>query len=119
MLGNLLARCEESAGEIVIVDGRRYKRYRGMASPGAMARRYALDRYSHPSKDIAEGVEGLVPCEGKVRDVLLKLASGLKVSMGYVGASNIREMWTKARLLRVSNVGLRELGPHDIIRINL
>ena len=119
MLGNLLARCEESAGEMVIVDGRRYKRYRGMASPGAMARRYALDRYSHPSKDIAEGVEGLVPCEGKVRDVLLKLASGLKVSMGYVGASNIREMWTKARLLRVSNVGLRELGPHDVIRINL
>ncbi len=119
MLGNLLARCEESAGEVVFINGKKYKRYRGMASPGAMARRYALDRYSHPSKDIAEGVEGLVPYEGKVCEMLDILASGLKVIMGYIGAKSIKEIWYKARLLRISPIAWRELGPHDIMLLKV
>ncbi len=115
MLGNLLARCEEAAGPTVIINGKRYKKYRGMASPSALARRYALDRYSHPSKDIPEGVEGLVPCKGKVKDVLDELVAALKIAMGYVGARSIEELWKKGRLLRVTALGIHELGPHDII----
>jgi IMP dehydrogenase len=78
-----------------------------------MERRYALDRYSKPSKSIEEGVEGLVPYEGSVVEVLSEIVAGLKAALGYAGAHNVESSW-KARLARVTSAGIREAKPHDV-----
>ena len=114
MTGRFLAGTEESPSPKVRVGGRVYKLYRGMASRGAMERRYAADRYSKPSKAIEEGVEGLVPYEGSVVVKLAEMATGLQAALGYAGASSLREAW-KARLARVTPIGYQEVKPHDII----
>jgi IMP dehydrogenase len=115
MVGNLFARCKESPGTLITIGGRYYKQYRGMGSPTARAKRYSLDRYSMPSKGVPEGVEGWVPYKGEVNTVLDELVSGLRASMGYAGAQNIGELWTKASLAALSPSGAVEAGPHDIL----
>jgi IMP dehydrogenase len=115
MVGNLFARCKESPGTLITIGGRYYKQYRGMGSPTARAKRYSLDRYSMPSKGVPEGVEGWVPYKGEVNTVLDELVSGLRASMGYAGARNIEELWTKAKLVALSPSGAEEAGPHDIL----
>lgn len=114
MLGFALAGTKESPGSPLIVGGKMYKVYRGMGSPSARSRRFALDRYSKPSKDIAEGIEGLVPYRGDVATVIDKFVAGLKAAFGYVGAANIREMKEKAKIALLSPVGAREIAPHDV-----
>lgn len=115
MIGNLFARCSESPGTLITIGGRYYKQYRGMGSETARAKRYSLDRYSMPSKGVPEGVEGWVPYKGEVSIVLDELVSGLRASMGYAGAGNIHELWTKARLAALSPSGAEEARPHDIL----
>ncbi len=115
MGGRIFAGTEESPAPKIRVGGKVYKPYRGMASRGAMERRFAADRYSKPSKAIEEGVEGLVPYRGSALEVLAEFASGLQAALGYAGAPSIRDAWTKGRLARVSAVGIREVRPHDIM----
>ncbi len=103
MLGNLFARCEESPGERIMKDGKAYKVYWGMGSAEARKKRLVLDRYQDygKGKKIDEGILMHVPIEGKVSDVVDKLTSELRVTMGYVGARNIKEM------KEVSNIAVR------------
>jgi IMP dehydrogenase len=115
MAGNLFARCRESPGTLITIGGRYYKQYRGMGSPTARARRYSLDRYSLPSKNVPEGVEGWVPYKGEVSIVIEELVSGLRASMGYAGARSIQELWSKGRLAALSPSGEEEARPHDIL----
>ncbi len=114
MLGFALAGTKESPGSPLIVGGKMYKVYRGMGSPSARSRRFVLDRYSKPSKDIAEGIEGLVPYRGDVATVIEKFVAGLKAAFGYVGAANITEIKIKAKMALVSPIGTREIAPHDV-----
>lgn len=112
MMGNVFAGCKEAPGELVVIGGRYFKRYRGMASPSARARRHAIDRYA--SKRIAEGVEGLVPYRGDVASVVAEFVEGLKAAMGYAGARNIGELHESARVAMLTEVGVKEAGPHNI-----
>ncbi len=115
MMGNLFARCKEAPGSLMAIGGRYYKQYRGMGSPSAMAQRYAADRYSAPSKEIAEGVEGWVPYKGEVSSVVKELVAGLRAAMGYAGAKNIPELWEKAKFGYLTQVGTQETRPHDVL----
>jgi len=115
MTGNLFAGTEESPGETILLEGRRYKEYRAMGSLGAMSRGSA-DRYFQEGarKFVPEGVEGRVPYRGLVREVIFQLVGGVKQGLGYCGAKNIKELKAKAEFMRVSVAGLRESHPHDI-----
>ncbi len=114
MIGNLFAGTEESPGETILLEGRRYKEYRAMGSLSAM-RRGSADRYfqQEAKKLVPEGVEGRVPYRGTVKDVLFQLVGGLKSGMGYCGARDIKAL-KKVRFIRMSPAGLRESHPHDI-----
>ncbi len=115
MIGNLFAGTEESPGETILLEGRRYKEYRAMGSLGAMPKGSA-DRYFQESakKFVPEGVEGRVPYRGLVKDVIFQLMGGLKSGMGYCGAKNIKQLQKKAQFMKISSAGLRESHPHDI-----
>lgn len=115
MLGNLFAGTEESPGEVVILQGRSYKVYRGMGSLGAMTQG-SSDRYfqEDAQKLVPEGIEGRVPYKGYVSETIFQLIGGLKAGMGYCGVKNIEEMKTKARFIKITNAGLIESHPHDI-----
>ena len=117
MLGSLLAGLEESPGEVVLYEGRRYKEYRGMGSMGAM-QGYGRDRYgtgqAGAGKLVPEGVEGILPYKGKLSDYVYQLIGGLRSGMGYAGAKNLEEMRTKVKLVRITNAGLIESHPHNI-----
>jgi IMP dehydrogenase len=115
MLGSLLAGTEESPGSELILNGRKYKSYRGMGSLGAISRGIS-DRYGKiaENKFVAEGVEGAVPYRGRVEDVLFQLIGGVKSGMGYVGASNLEELGRNGRFIKISVAGLKESHPHDI-----
>ena len=115
MLGNLFAGTEESPGEVVILQGRSYKVYRGMGSLGAMTQG-SSDRYfqEDAQKLVPEGIEGRVPYKGYVAETIFQLIGGLKAGMGYCGVRNIDEMKTNARFIRITNAGLTESHPHDI-----
>jgi IMP dehydrogenase len=115
MLGNLLAGCEESPGEIEIYRNRAYKVYRGMGSLAAM-RAGSSDRYAQtdPRKMVPEGVEGRVPYRGPLAETIHQLVGGLRAGMGYVGARNLQELRQKARFIRITNSGLRESHPHSV-----
>jgi IMP dehydrogenase len=115
MLGNLLAGCEESPGEIEIYRNRAYKVYRGMGSLAAM-REGSSDRYvqTDPRKIVPEGVEGRVPYRGPLSETIHQLVGGVRSGMGYVGASNLQELREKARFVRITNSGLRESHPHSV-----
>ncbi len=120
MLGNMLAGTKESPGDEVIIGGRRFKRYRGMGSLGAM--KVSADRYfqdsSVSSKLVPEGVEGAVPFRGPVSDVIFQQMGGVKSAMGYVGAATIEEMKAVSRFIRISPHGKTESHPHDILITN-
>ncbi|PCN50153.1 IMP dehydrogenase [Candidatus Geothermarchaeota archaeon ex4572_27] len=115
MMGNIFAGTRESPGRLIAIEGKYYKEYYGMGSARARSKRMALDRYSMPSKDIEEGVEGWVPYRGTVEDVVRELVAGLQAAMGYVGARNIREMWQKGRFGILLPHGTQEIRPHNII----
>lgn len=123
MLGSLLAGCDESPGELVFVNGKQFKHYRGMGSLGAMQSRgrqsYSKDRYfqsdvSSDDKLIPEGIEGQVPYRGPLGAVAHQLVGGLRQSMFYSGARTIAELQTKGRFVRITPAGLKESHPHDI-----
>ena len=118
MLGSLLAGLEESPGEMVIYEGRRFKSYRGMGSVGAMKGR-ARDRYASGQsgkgvKIVPEGVEGMVPYKGPLAPYLYQLMGGLRSGMGYVGANDLRDLRDKAKFVRITGSGLVESHPHDV-----
>jgi IMP dehydrogenase len=121
MLGGLLAGVDESPGELIISQGERYKDYRGMGSIGAMKQRsYSKDRYfqsgvKDESQLIAEGIEGRVPYKGPLSTMVYQLVGGLRQAMGYTGAPTIEALKTRTRFLRITNAGLRESHPHDVI----
>ncbi|MGO1510309.1 MAG: IMP dehydrogenase [Actinomycetaceae bacterium] len=123
MLGSLLAGCEESPGDLVFVNGKQYKHYRGMGSLGAMASRgrvsYSKDRYFQADVDtddkiVPEGIEGQVPYRGPLSAVAHQLVGGLHQSMFYVGARTTTELKERGRFVRVTPAGLKESHPHDV-----
>jgi IMP dehydrogenase len=123
MLGSLLAGCEESPGELVFVNGKQFKRYRGMGSLGAMASRgrisFSKDRYfqadvASDEKIVPEGIEGQVPYRGPLSAVAHQLVGGLHQSMFYVGAHTVPELKDRGRFVRITPAGLKESHPHDI-----
>ncbi|GAA1899807.1 IMP dehydrogenase [Lapillicoccus jejuensis] len=123
MLGSLLAGCEESPGELVFVNGKQFKTYRGMGSLGAMASRgkksFSKDRYfqadvESDDKIVPEGIEGQVPYRGPLSAVAHQLIGGLQQSMFYVGARSIPELQAKGRFVRITAAGLKESHPHDV-----
>lgn len=115
MLGNLLAGTEESPGETIIYQGKNYKSYRGMGSLGAM-QAGSKDRYFQEGskKLVPEGIEGQIPYRGHVSDVVFQLIGGLRASMGYCGAPNIKAMIEDTQFIQITNAGLRESHPHDV-----
>ena len=116
MLGSLLAGTQESPGQSVYYQGRRFKTYRGMGSLGAM-NKGAGDRYAQNSsgKFVAEGVEGRVPYKGPLADVVFQLMGGLRSGMGYVGANTLTELRERAQFVQITSGGLRESHVHDIV----
>jgi IMP dehydrogenase len=124
MLGSLLAGCEESPGELIFINGKQFKAYRGMGSLGAIqsrgqARSYSKDRYfqhdiGSDDKLVPEGVEGQVPYRGHLSSVAHQLVGGLRSGMGYAGAGTITALQEKGRLVRITAAGLKESHPHDI-----
>jgi IMP dehydrogenase len=117
MIGSLFAGCAESPGETIIHTGRTYKVYRGMGSLGALMKGYSKDRYGQGSSErlVPEGVEGMVPFKGPLCDFLFQLVGGLRAGMGYCGTRTIEELRTQTHFIRVTNAGLRESHPHDIL----
>ncbi len=119
MIGSLFAGTDEAPGEVVLLQGRSYKSYRGMGSIGAM-KEGSKDRYFQadvetPQKLVPEGIEGRVPYKGPLRDSIYQLVGGLRASMGYLGAATIAELHAKARFVKISSAGLRESHVHDVI----
>jgi IMP dehydrogenase len=123
MVGSLLAGCDESPGDLIFVNGKQYKAYRGMGSIGAMASRgkksFSKDRYfqadvASDDKIVPEGIEGQVPYRGPLAAVAHQLVGGLQQSMFYVGARTIPELKDKGRFVRITAAGLKESHPHDV-----
>ena len=119
MIGSLFAGTDESPGETVIFQGRSFKSYRGMGSFGAMQTgsrdRYRLEEENDQQKLVPEGIEGRVPYQGSLAEVVTQLLGGVKAGMGYVGCRNIDELQKKARFIRITNAGLKESHVHDVI----
>ncbi len=122
MLGGLLAGLDESPGEMILYQGRRFKRYRGMGSLGAMVKG-SSERYRQSQSEdegrgtpklVPEGVEGRVPYKGPLGSLLYQLVGGLRAGMGYLGVRTVDDLRTKAQFLRVSAATVRENHPHDI-----
>ncbi len=118
MLGSLLAGLEEAPGEVVLYEGRSFKEYRGMGSLGAM-KGFTRDRYASGQGDgeklVPEGIEGRVPYKGMLHDYIFQLVGGLRAGMGYAGARTLEDLRTRTRLTRITNAGLIESHPHDVI----
>jgi IMP dehydrogenase len=127
MLGSLLAGCEESPGELVEIDGKKFKTYRGMGSLGAMQSRgtkksYSKDRYMQDDvlaedKLVPEGIEGKVAYRGPASEVVHQLVGGLRSGMGYAGAENIAALQKRGRLIQITSAGLQESHPHDVLDV--
>jgi IMP dehydrogenase/GMP reductase len=113
MLGSMLAGTDEAPSRIVVRNGQKFKTYRGMASAAARKVRFAVDRYSVPSKGLEEGVEVYVPYVGSSERVVSRMENGLKAAFGYAGASSIEGMWENATFGSVSAIGSMELGAHS------
>ena len=118
MMGSLFGGVEESPGETVLYQGRKYKTIRGMGSLGAMmdgsGDRYRQGNIKGRDKLVPEGVEGLVPHRGALSPFIYQLVGGLRSGMGYAGAQNLDELYEKTRFVRISPASLRENHPHDI-----
>ena len=118
MMGSMLAGTEESPGESVLAEGRRFKMIRGMGSLGAMqdgsADRYFQEGEMAPAKLVPEGIEGRVPYKGPVGDVLYQMVGGLRSGMGYCGVGSIPALQSETEFVQVTSAGLRESHPHDV-----
>jgi IMP dehydrogenase len=127
MLGSLLAGCDESPGELLELNGEKFKRYRGMGSLGAMQSRgesksYSKDRYMQDDvlsedKLVPEGIEGKVAYRGEVATVVHQLVGGLRSGMGYAGAADISTLQRRGRLIQITSAGLQESHPHDVLDV--
>jgi IMP dehydrogenase len=127
MLGSLLAGCDESPGELIEINGAKYKGYRGMGSLGAMQSRgeqksYSKDRYMQDDvlaedKLVPEGIEGKVAYRGPVATVVHQLVGGLRSGMGYAGAPTIKALQKDGRLIQITAAGLQESHPHDVLDV--
>jgi IMP dehydrogenase len=119
MLGSVLAGVDESPGEVLVYEGRRYKDYRGMGSLGAMSQfsrdRYGAGQTSDTGKTVPEGIEGRVPFKGKLSDLIYQFVGGIRSGMGYIGAESLPALHQKAKFVRISNAGLIESHPHDVL----
>ncbi|HNZ07029.1 MAG TPA: IMP dehydrogenase [Candidatus Cloacimonadota bacterium] len=117
MIGSLFAGTDESPGEFIIFNGRRFKSYRGMGSIGAM-KRGSGERYfqnaTEENKMVAEGIEGMVPYKGPLKDYIYQLCGGLRSGMGYCGARDLESLKVHAEFIEISSAGLKESHPHDI-----
>jgi len=116
MMGSMLAGTEESPGETILYQGRRYKIYRGMGSIDAM-KEGSSDRYfqERSSKYVPEGIVGRVPFKGKAGETVYQLMGGLRSGMGYVGCQSIKELQEKSRFIQISQAGYKESHVHDVI----
>jgi IMP dehydrogenase len=120
MLGSMLAGTDESPGDVILVQGERFKEYRGMGSLGAMkARSFSKDRYFQGDVEdvdrlVPEGIEGRVPYKGPVQQILYQLVGGLRQAMGYCGTATIEALKMESRFVRITGAGLRESHPHDV-----
>jgi IMP dehydrogenase len=119
MIGSLFAGTEESPGETILYQGRTFKAYRGMGSLGAMRRgsadRYFQDASAGDDKLVPEGIEGMVPYKGSLRDLVPQLVGGLRAGMGYCGARDIESLRQNARFIRATTAGLKESHAHDVV----
>lgn len=117
MMGNVFAGTEESPGETIIYEGRKFKQYRGMGSLGAMAQgssdRYFQDPEDDIKKFVPEGIEGRVPFKGQLREVVHQFTGGLRAGMGYCGAINIKAL-QQSSFIKITNAGIKESHAHDI-----
>ncbi|HMJ98851.1 MAG TPA: IMP dehydrogenase [Reyranella sp.] len=118
MIGSLLAGTDEAPGEVILYQGRSYKSYRGMGSIGAMARgsadRYFQQEVESSLKLVPEGIEGRVPYQGPVGNIIHQLVGGLRAAMGYTGSATFGELQTNREFLRITGSGLRESHVHDV-----
>ncbi|MBC8524313.1 MAG: IMP dehydrogenase [Chlorobium phaeobacteroides] len=120
MIGSIFAGTDESPGETILYEGRRFKAYRGMGSLGAMSEpegssdRYFQDASKESKKYVPEGIEGRIPAKGKLEEVIYQLIGGLKSSMGYCGVRSTDEMKNNTSFVRITQAGLRESHPHDV-----
>jgi len=117
MLGSLLAGMDESPGEAILYEGRQYKAYRGMGSMGAM-KEGSGDRYfqegAEATKLVPEGIEGIVPYRGSVRNTIHQLIGGLRASMGYCGAKELKSYHANAEFVQITAAGVKENHPHEV-----
>ncbi|GMQ81529.1 MAG: IMP dehydrogenase [Rhodothermia bacterium] len=118
MIGGLFARVEESPGETILLEGRKYKSYRGMGSVGAMESgskdRYFQDAEDDIKKLVPEGIEGRVPYGGTLHEVVYQMMGGLRSAMGYCGAANVEDLFEHGQFVRITASGHQESHPHDI-----
>ncbi len=119
MIGGMFARVDESPGETILYEGRKYKSYRGMGSVGAM-QAGSRDRYFQDAEDdikklVPEGIEGRVPYGGTLGEVVFQMIGGLRAAMGYTGCETIEQLYQKAQFVRVTSAGMRESHPHDVV----
>ena len=119
MIGSMLAGTEESPGETIIYEGRRFKAYRGMGSVEAM-QKGSKDRYFQDAEDdlkklVPEGISGRVPFKGSVQEVMHQVMGGLRAGMGYCGAADLGELRDKGRFVRITSAGVKESHPHDVM----
>ncbi|MFO8231096.1 MAG: IMP dehydrogenase [Longimonas sp.] len=118
MIGSLFASVEESPGETIIYEGRKYKSYRGMGSVGAMQAgskdRYFQDAEDNLKKLVPEGIEGRVPYSGTLAEVIHQMVGGLRAAMGYCGCATVPDLYENAQFTRITAAGMRESHPHDV-----
>lgn len=118
MIGGLFARVDESPGETILYEGRRYKSYRGMGSLGAMEKgssdRYFQDAEDDIKKLVPEGIEGRVPYSGTLHEVMYQMIGGLRAAMGYCGADTIERFYERSRFVEITSAGALESHPHSV-----
>jgi len=118
MIGSLFAAVEESPGETIIYEGRKYKSYRGMGSVSAMGEgskdRYFQDAEDDLKKLVPEGIEGRVPYSGTLSEVVYQMVGGLRAAMGYCGCGTVQELYERAQFVRITSSGLHESHPHNV-----
>jgi IMP dehydrogenase len=118
MMGSIFAGTEESPGETIIYEGRKFKQYRGMGSLGAMVQgsgdRYFQDVEADIKKYVPEGIEGRIAYKGNLNEVVYQFTGGLRAGMGYCGAQSISEL-QQAKFVKISNAAMRESHVHDVV----
>jgi IMP dehydrogenase len=117
MMGSVFAGTEESPGETIIYEGRKFKGYRGMGSIGAMSQgsgdRYFQENEADSKKYVPEGIEGRVAYKGNLHEIVYQYIGGLKAGMGYCGAKTVKDL-QKANFVQITNAGMRESHTHDV-----